>query len=569
MKAYLSYWTGGWYKKPDNFMLNMHRISAYLAKKHFKEVHFLTHEECINDFKDIPFDSVTNIFDNLDKKYNDVWSVNKLIAYKHICQKGDPFIHIDYDVFLWNGIPERLYNADIFAQCEERDSYHWYEVEKFIQNCPNPGLIGEISPKPLHGINVGILGGNNLDVLQKYSQHALDIIFNKDNEKLLLGDNIFNNWWHRAVIPEQYMLACACAQYNVKPEFYFENGWPGNEETNNKRYTHLVGAKHLKDVQDKVGMLAQKIKVKQQIYSNKDLNPTFFEKINNTQIQPKYKLAIGAIFYNEAPYLEEWLRHYLNKGVEHFYLINDLSNDNFEKVLEPYKDKVTLFHVPKREIYHNRQKDLYNYFFLPILKESKWFLICDVDEYVWSPKFANLQDVCHNLEQENTKYVAIPMVTFGSNNHKHQPRSIVRGFTRRSNLDKRYQKFVEEFDHYKVLAQTSEVIQLDIHSHHFKAKCEKKILNVLDNSTNILCLNHYKLQSEEKWKQGLSKPDVNCFGLNDLSKIDPHVTGIISSNNIDNYRSMNLFYALDKVQNKIEDTGLVNQILKHKLEDKY
>ena len=42
-----------------------------------------------------------------------------------------------------------------------------------------------------------------------------------------------------------------------------------------------------------------------------------------------YKLSVGSIFKNESQGIKEWIEHYLNHGVEHFYLINDNSNDNY------------------------------------------------------------------------------------------------------------------------------------------------------------------------------------------------------------------------------------------------
>jgi hypothetical protein len=37
----------------------------------------------------------------------------------------------------------------------------------------------------------------------------------------------------------------------------------------------------------------------------------------------KYKLAVGSIFKNEAHIFREWLEHYINQGVEKFYLIDN------------------------------------------------------------------------------------------------------------------------------------------------------------------------------------------------------------------------------------------------------
>jgi hypothetical protein len=266
MKAYLSFWKGGWQQYFTNFksinetVINLHKISAFLAKKHFKEVHFLTDNASKDFFKDIPFDSVECIYDNLDFKYNPVWAISKMIAYKHICQKGDPFIHIDYDVFLWGNLPERLLKADVFGQNEEYDAYYGYQVENFLKHFSNTNLIGKIKPKPRHAINTGIFGGNNLDFIQKYSQSAIDIVFDKQNEKSFLSGNIFIDNWNKSTIIEQYNLTVACEYYNIKPELLFENGWPSEEEAKAKGFTHLMSAKNNQNTKEKIKLITTKLK---------------------------------------------------------------------------------------------------------------------------------------------------------------------------------------------------------------------------------------------------------------------------------------------------------------------
>lgn len=259
MKAYLSYWKGGWQQKPNQFVLNCHKLATFLAKKNLKEVHFLTDSESIEYFKDIPFNSVDIIFDNLDLRYNNVWSASKIIAYEHILKKGDPFIHIDYDVFLWAGIPERIKNAAVFGQCEEHNSYYWYGIEKYIELCPAAYIIGEVNPKPLHGINVGIFGGNNLNFIKKYIDSALSTLFDKRNEEFFFGDNVFEHHWNRAVIVEQYNLAACCQYYGVKPELYFPYGWPSEIEASAKYYTHLMGSKHKTTLKNKMLQSTEKL----------------------------------------------------------------------------------------------------------------------------------------------------------------------------------------------------------------------------------------------------------------------------------------------------------------------
>lgn len=53
-----------------------------------------------------------------------------------------------------------------------------------------------------------------------------------------------------------------------------------------------------------------------------------------------HKLAICAIFKDEAPWLKEWVTyHHKVLGVEKFYLYNNESKDNYLEVLKPFLDK--------------------------------------------------------------------------------------------------------------------------------------------------------------------------------------------------------------------------------------
>jgi len=50
----------------------------------------------------------------------------------------------------------------------------------------------------------------------------------------------------------------------------------------------------------------------------------------------QYELAVATIFQNEGPYLREWIEYHRMVGVEHFWLYNDGSEDNWQVQLQPY-----------------------------------------------------------------------------------------------------------------------------------------------------------------------------------------------------------------------------------------
>jgi hypothetical protein len=100
-------------------------------------------------------------------------------------------------------------------------------------------------------------------------------------------------------------------------------------------------------------------------------------------------LSVGAMFRNESDSIVEWIKHHLYHGINHFYLINDNSDDDTVSKIQEYIDKglITLYHV-EEPYYEGRQRNLYNRLLLPHLtqKDTQWILMIDVDEYVWSPK---------------------------------------------------------------------------------------------------------------------------------------------------------------------------------------
>lgn len=280
-----------------------------------------------------------------------------------------------------------------------------------------------------------------------------------------------------------------------------------------------------------------------------------------------HKLSIGAIFYNEAPYLKEWLDHYINRNVDHFYLINDNSDDNFKEVLDPYIQKgyITLFNVTEEFGYeYGRQEKIYNHFFFPLKEHTDWFLICDIDEYVWSPKDINFKNLLDLMEKEKVFYYRIPMILFGSNGHKEQPESIIKSFTKRQIIDEKYLKFKQKYAQIKILSKIKKIKEFKVHWH--PSDYEEFDPYFTDPSQCLFIINHYRLQSEEKWKENLKKKDVNNYRPKYPMNFSPNLKiKKYKSIHDKNYRSMSIFYEANKEQNLIEDLGLLNQNIKYNL----
>lgn len=104
----------------------------------------------------------------------------------------------------------------------------------------------------------------------------------------------------------------------------------------------------------------------------------FFMKGDNKK--KKYNVVVCAIFKNESPYLKEWLEYNLIIGIEHFYLYNNNSDDDYKKVLKPYIDsgKVTLIDFP----YEHAQIKAYWDCIKKFRDQAKWIGFLDIDEFV-------------------------------------------------------------------------------------------------------------------------------------------------------------------------------------------
>lgn len=141
----------------------------------------------------------------------------------------------------------------------------------------------------------------------------------------------------------------------------------------------------------------------------------------------KYDLCLCAVFQNEASYLKEWIEFHKVVGVQHFYLYNNLSTDNYVEVLEPYirRGEVELIDWPYQTdeshpwvpIQCNAYKDALS----RCRKLTKWLVIIDTDEFIFPVVAKNLVEflkdyskygaVCANWQMYGTS--GIPFIPPG------------------------------------------------------------------------------------------------------------------------------------------------------------
>jgi hypothetical protein len=241
--AYFSYWSAGYRKIPDYNYLLMQKISLAFANKYFNRVHLVTDSRSLKYLENMEWTSVSTELDSLDPALGGIWSLGKIYAYKKAAEAGKPFIHIDYDVILWNGIPHKISNAEVFAQNQESNSYNYYELDKFLLNCPYLSYMSTIRQKSAS--NMGIFGGRNLNFLHDYSVKAIEIAEDKSNYDFWTTYTGFDYKWNMATIVEQYFLNTMSIIKSQKITYLFDDRRQfTNEVAREYGYSHFMGDKN-------------------------------------------------------------------------------------------------------------------------------------------------------------------------------------------------------------------------------------------------------------------------------------------------------------------------------------
>lgn len=143
--------------------------------------------------------------------------------------------------------------------------------------------------------------------------------------------------------------------------------------------------------------------------------------------QYPHQLSIISIFRNEDRFLKEWIDFHRAVGVEHFYLFNNASHDDYLTVLQPYIDKgiVELYDWPY--LSHGIQQEWIDIQCAAFRKaidlsktQSKWVATIDTDEFLFPTQHENLVDFLKNYDDCTS--IAINWQNFGTSNVKRVPK---------------------------------------------------------------------------------------------------------------------------------------------------
>ena len=243
----------------------------------------------------------------------------------------------------------------------------------------------------------------------------------------------------------------------------------------------------------------------------------------------KYYSAVLAVFKNEAHIIREWVEHYKNRNIDHIYLLNDFSTDNFKEQIDDYirSGYVTLRDVDSNDvndgITHGRQCALYNKYFSDVLEETEWLAVLDLDEFLYSPKTKDLNEVFMVFDNTNVQELRAEWYHFGSSGLIKQPKRVVENFIMRNEKFTRDLGLRQQVSGYqtdwccKTVAKTKFISYICHHYNHFNCFGNKSFesagFNLPHFSQNLsdpgtLLINHY-LQSWERYKKRIELGSCN------------------------------------------------------------
>jgi hypothetical protein len=267
MRAVWSFWTlpyrlrTGWQWQSNRHHLFSWILSVETARLHFPETALFTDDEgaaLLVDGLGLRFTEVSTALNCLEQQDPDWWMLGKLHTYT---RQGEPFVHLDSDVYLWKSLPERLLTAPVLAQnAEDGRDLPWYDAD-FCESTIRFGGDGWIPVEWCwyrarsalqEAACCGIIGGNDLEFFGRYAATVIRLLESPRNRLAFARSadkKAYNPFF------EQYLL-CACAAFHgVRIQYLFPPSSMAALAASAAEagYTHLIaGAKSNPAIADRL-----------------------------------------------------------------------------------------------------------------------------------------------------------------------------------------------------------------------------------------------------------------------------------------------------------------------------
>ena len=289
-------------------------------------------------------------------------------------------------------------------------------------------------------------------------------------------------------------------------------------------------------------------------------NPTIEKESTsyNCQEIAKIKKCIGLIVRcKNEPYVSEFVRYYIEQGIDDIYIIDDNSDSKI------YKDvihnvKVTI--ICDEITDWSKQFESCNNLYRKIKHMYEWIIVVDMDEYITTKKYVN-NTIKEELETtfKNSMCIKIPWVMMSCNSIKNNPDYLLKTNIYRWNHDIRHinntsneNKFRCRYDNIEVKCIFKPKYFENIFMHHpINPNCKDTIIVESIKNTKQQLDPFYKNLREIDIKEGY----LLCYHYR-----------IVSIKNCLNKIKNNLFYKKYKLKDLLSNDypEIIDETLKYK-----
>ncbi len=220
------------------------------------------------------------------------------------------------------------------------------------------------------------------------------------------------------------------------------------------------------------------------------------QKLSSTSRTPRGYLAAGAIFREEVPWLSEWLEYHLLLGVDHFFLYNNHSRDDFRRVLHPYQKAgwVTLYDLSLPDPFNRWQIKAINHAASLCRGRFKWFAAIDVDEFIVPHHVSTIPELLRPLEMHVAIFLHWQMFGTAGISRLKEGQLSIEHFTRKA------QPHYKECQLGKSIVQPDRIVRMKVHEPVLPAEVSIVLADGLPRRENpvidIAQINHYWTRDE-------------------------------------------------------------------------
>ena len=223
-------------------------------------------------------------------------------------------------------------------------------------------------------------------------------------------------------------------------------------------------------------------------------------------------MAICAIFKNEGPYLAEWVAFHRLMGVDEFYLYDNASTDDWQRVLLPDLKAGRVRVQPWSVSPRHAQLTAYRHCLEQQRARARWIAFIDVDEFLFSPTGQSLPQVLSDFAGHPG--VVAAWRVYGTSGRKAPPSGLVtESYLTRAADD----HFLSTYGKPIVdPRRTISLVQSPHCFHHYDPRKPWRLAPPVDelgapfsgqcSSADFLRINHYYSKSEAeaiaKWRRG-------------------------------------------------------------------